>query len=82
LGESLIKAEHGGAIAVWASTGLTLPEAQSVINQKLLSLIFERRFKGQPLTLGEAAIMAKPAVGDNDVRSAWNLIGDPTTRLE
>jgi hypothetical protein len=82
LSESLVRAEHGGAIAVWASTGLTLPEAQSVINQKLLSLIFEKRIKGQPLTIGEAAILAKPAVSDNDVRSTWSLIGDPATRLK
>jgi hypothetical protein len=81
LSESLVRAEHGGAIAVWASTGLTLPEAQSVINQKLFSLIFEKRLKGQPLTIGEAAILAKPAVNDTFVRSTWNLIGDPATRL-
>ncbi len=36
LGESLMKAEGGGAVAVWASSGMTLPTNQTLLNQRTL----------------------------------------------
>src|SRR5262249_12557151 len=41
LSEALLKAERGGAIAVWASSGLTLPEEQAVVNQQFYRLLFD-----------------------------------------
>src|SRR4029450_2717338 len=40
LAEALLKAEHGGAVAVWTSSGMTGPVAQAVINQQLYKLLF------------------------------------------
>jgi hypothetical protein len=78
LGEVLVKAENGGAIAVWASSGTTLAPAQ----QALMSQFFEALFaSGSELTLGEAASRAKAAVTDGDVKSTWILLGDPATRI-
>jgi hypothetical protein len=82
LAESLLKAEGGGAIAVWASSGMTFPDGQALINQQFFRLIFEGPIKGQPLTLGEAAALSKSSVGDYDTRRTWILFGDPTTRLK
>lgn len=42
LAESLMKAEHGGAVAVWASTGMTSPMEQSVLNKRLYELFYDR----------------------------------------
>lgn len=39
LGESLMKAERGGAVAVWASSGMTLPADQALLNQELYRLL-------------------------------------------
>jgi hypothetical protein len=78
LAESLLKAEAGGAIAVWASSGLTEPEGQSLMNKMLVSLLFD----GESRTLGEATMKAKTATTDQDVRRTWILFGDPTTRLK
>ena len=78
LAESLLKAEGGGAIAVWASSGLTEPEGQSLMNKKLIPLLFD----GTSRTLGEATTEAKAATKDQDVRRTWILFGDPTTRLK
>jgi len=78
LAETLLKAETGGAVAVWTSSGLTYPVAQSLMNKELMRLLFN----GQGLTLGEAAAQAKAATTDQDVRRSWILIGDPTTRLK
>jgi hypothetical protein len=78
LSEALMKAPGGGAIAVWASSGLTEPDKQAVMNKELIKLLFD----GQSLTLGEATAKAKASVSDQDIRKTWILFGDPTTRLK
>ena len=78
LGEALLKAGNGGAIAVWASSGLTDPDPQHVMNRQMITLLFN----GTRPTLGEAAVQAKAATTDMDVRRTWILIGDPLTRLK
>jgi hypothetical protein len=78
LGEALLKAKGGGAIGVWASSGLTEPDKQAVMNKELIKLLFGR----DSITLGEATAKAKASVGDQDIRKTWILFGDPTTRLK
>jgi hypothetical protein len=78
LSEALMKAPGGGAIAVWASSGLTEPDRQAVMNKELIKLLFN----GQSLTLGEATAKTKSSVSDQDIRKTWILFGDPTTRLK
>ena len=78
LAEALLKAENGGAVAVWTSSGLTDPAEQSLMNKGLMRLLFN----GEGLTLGEATATAKAATTDQDVRRTWILFGDPTTRLK
>jgi len=77
LAEALLKAPFGGAVAVWASSGLTESEAQLPIDEALLRLLFS----GTSTTLGDATRAAKAATTDMDVRRTWILFGDPTTRL-
>ncbi|HWS99650.1 MAG TPA: C25 family cysteine peptidase [Pyrinomonadaceae bacterium] len=77
LAEALMKVENGGAVAVWASSGVTLPTGQSEVNRKL----YEHLFAGTPTTLGEAVRQAKAATSDIDVRRTWILFGDPLMRL-
>ena len=79
LGEALLKNERGGAVAVWASTGMTMPTPQSSVNQELLRLVLENGKRGP--TIGEATMRAKSAIADPDVQRTWVLLGDPTTRL-
>jgi hypothetical protein len=78
LGEALMKAPQGGAVAVWASSGLTIPEEQSVMNQEFMRLLFDR----ESLTVGEAARRAKASTTDQDVRKTWILFGDPSMKLK
>jgi hypothetical protein len=77
LAEALLKAEQGGAVAVWASSALTEPGQQAVMDRELMRLLFN----GGSLTLGEAANKAKTTITDPDIRRTWILFGDPTTRL-
>jgi hypothetical protein len=78
LAEALIIAERGGAAAVWASTGITLPEEQALMNQALYRRLFAKR----AARIGDAARAAKGAISDPDVRRTWVLIGDPTMRVK
>jgi hypothetical protein len=78
LAEVLLKAPGGGAVAVWASSGLTEPDKQLLMNKRLIKLLFD----GQGLTIGEAAMRAKAATGDQDIRRTWILFGDPSTKLK
>ncbi|HEY0003860.1 MAG TPA: C25 family cysteine peptidase, partial [Pyrinomonadaceae bacterium] len=77
LAETLIKAQNGGGVAVWASSGLTVPYGQALMNRQLYQLLFS----SNPPTLGEAVQQAKAATDDRDVQLTWVLFGDPTMKL-
>jgi CSLREA domain-containing protein len=76
LGEALVKAGRGGALAAWGSSGMTEPDAQARMNLELYRLLF-----GGRLTLGDAVRQARTAAGDPDVRRTWVLLGDPATHI-
>jgi Peptidase family C25 len=78
LAKALIEAPGGGALAVWASSGLTDSGSQAAMNQALIKALFGT----QPMTIGEAAATAKAVVSDLDVRRTWILFGDPATMLK
>ena len=78
LSTSLLLAPHGGAAAVWASSGFTIEPPQASMNQALLEAI-----KANPsLSLGNAIIIAKSGVSDPDVRRTWIFFGDPAMLLQ
>jgi hypothetical protein len=76
LAEALLSAPGGGAVAVYASSGLCEPAGQAALNRGF----YQQLFSGSP-TLGEAAARAKAATADLDVRRTWIFFGDPTSRL-
>ncbi|MBV9957860.1 MAG: hypothetical protein JO360_05530, partial [Acidobacteria bacterium] len=77
LAESIIKAPNGGAVAVWASSGLTVPYGQVAISQKF----YEGLFSGQAARLGDAAKAAKAETADMDIRRLSIFFGDPAMRF-
>jgi hypothetical protein len=81
LGESLLKAERGGAVAVWSSSSLTEPYPQIVMNEELYKQLFNSSSIGGVPTLGEMIKKAKLTTGDSDIRRTWILFGDPTMKL-
>jgi hypothetical protein len=77
LAESLMLAPNGGAVAVWASSGLTQPDPQFAMNQTLVRTLFS-----QPApTIGDAVLSAKASITDQDVRKTFILFGDPAMHL-
>ena len=78
LAESLMKASGGGAVAVWASSGVTLPGNQAVLNQELYRMLFDGSAQ---ISVGDATMRAKSAIVDSDIRRTWMLFGDPSMKL-
>lgn len=77
MSESLLKAPSGGAVAAFASSGLTLPEGQHAMSQQLYILLYG----GQSIPLGDAIKTAKAATTDIDVRRTWIFFGDPSMKI-
>ena len=76
LAEALMQGP-GGAVGVWASSGLTEAASQATLNQAMIQALYG----GGSITVGEAAVAAKKAVSDMDVRRTWILFGDPAMRV-
>jgi len=78
LGEAMLLAPGGGAVAVWASTGMTEPLDQHEIAQRL----YNQLATSQSSRLGDVLLQAKPPTSNPDVRRTWLLLGDPTMRFK
>jgi len=77
MAEALVRAPGGGAVAAFASSGLTVPEAQHDMSTHLYSLIYGP----QPIALGDAIKTAKASTTDIDVRHTWIYFGDPSLKI-
>jgi hypothetical protein len=76
LGEALLRAGGGGAVAVWTSSALTETIAQTGPAVALTRSLFEGG-----TTLGEATIAAQREATFPDVRRTFLLLGDPSMRI-
>lgn len=77
LAESLLKAPNGGAVASFASSGLTTADPQHQMGQKMFELLYQ----GPSIPIGDASRQSKTATFDLDVRRTWILFGDPTMKI-
>ena len=78
LAESLLKAQNGGAVASWASTGLTTPDIQLIMANRFYSQIAA----GNITRMGDLVRDAKAQIpAGSDVRFSWVLIGDPMLKV-
>ena len=77
MAESLLLANNGGAVAVWASSSLTSPGPQFQMDQAFTSAVFT---PGE--TIGDAIQTAKKTISDSDVRRTFILFGDPSQRMQ
>lgn len=77
LAEAFLSAPNGGAVASFASSGLTIPDGQHEMGFRMLQLLYN----GSPMAVGDASRQAKLATTDVDVRRTWILFGDPTLKI-
>jgi hypothetical protein len=77
LSEALLEAPNGGAVAAFASSGLT-----STPGQREMELELYRQLYGpQSLAVGDAIKIAKNATFDIDVKRTWIYFGDPSLKI-
>jgi hypothetical protein len=79
MGEVLLKSNNGGAVSVWASTGLTTPDVQEVMATRF----YTQMSAGNITRLGDLIKDAKSVInGGRDVRMSWALLGDPMLKMK
>jgi hypothetical protein len=76
LAETLQRAPNG-AVAVWASSALTSPEAQLPADEALLHALLA----GGDIRLGDAVAAAQKSSFTPDIRRTFILFGDPAMRV-
>ncbi len=77
IAEALMKAQNGGSVAAFASSGLTLPDGPHAMSNQLYLLLFS----GPSMALGDAIRTSKAATTDIDARHTWIFFGDPSMKL-
>jgi hypothetical protein len=77
LGEAFLLAPNGGAVAAFASSGLTITFGQRQMELEL----YRQLYGATPIALGDAIKIAKNASSDPDVRSTWIYFGDPSIKI-
>ena len=78
LSENLLKAQNGGAVAVWASGGLSTPQYPEIMSKRF----YNQLGVGTLTRLGDLVNDAKSTISaGRDVRLSWTLLGDPTLKM-
>lgn len=78
MSEVLLKAQNGGAVITWASSGLTTPDVQEVMARRFYNQVGV----GSMNRMGDLVNDAKTVInGGRDVRLSWVLLGDPTLKI-
>lgn len=77
LSETLVKSD-AGAVAAWASAGLTTPDVQEIMALRF----YNQLGLGNITRMGDLIMDAKTTIpGGQDVRLSWVLIGDPMLQV-
>ncbi|MBW2218284.1 MAG: hypothetical protein JRF40_02150, partial [Deltaproteobacteria bacterium] len=81
LGEALVTAEDGGAVAVWSPTGFSMNSDARILDEELFKILFHQKEK----VLGKAVLKAYKAYMEAGCESklpaVYNLLGDPALRV-
>jgi hypothetical protein len=76
--ESALFAPGGGAVTVWASSGLTTPDVQEIMAKRF----YKNLSDGTITRMGDLVNDAKTVISSGtDVRLSWALLGDPMLKV-
>ena len=86
LGEMLVRAKNGGAVAALVPSSAAVLPDQRVLAQGLAAALTAASGSDGPKTLGDAVLAAQKSLagaagGVRDVLLTFNLLGDPTLPL-
>ena len=81
LGETLVLEPNGGAVAVWAPSGLSYNQEAMILNKAF----FQAVFQSGEVVLGEAVLKALEVYGEEGqfpfMLDIYNILGDPAVRM-
>jgi hypothetical protein len=83
LAENLLTREQGGAVAVLAPTGMTIPEGQELLDEGVFEALFEKDYRdlGRAIGYARAHLLAN-STAEEDVANTFLLFGDPAMELK
>jgi hypothetical protein len=82
LGELLLRAPQKGAMAVFATGGYTLPDAQyPLVRQFLTGALLGKQDLGTAATMAKLQMAFEDAPMWQEELRGWNLLGDPASRM-
>ncbi|MCX6223447.1 MAG: type IX secretion system sortase PorU [Bacteroidia bacterium] len=80
-GEWVILNPGGGGIALFSTTRLVYSSPNFILNRELYNYAFSRDALGKRLTLGDVMRLTKNAVGEEQNKLNFTLLGDPALTL-
>ncbi len=80
-GELVILNADGGGIALLSTTRLVYSSPNFILNREFYNYVFTRDNQGIRLTLGDVMRLTKNAVGDEQNKLSFTLLGDPALTL-
>jgi len=82
LTEEILLADGGGAVAAFASTGLTYPQPQKLLDQGFMEAVFQTGMTrlGQATSYAKQTLLAN-STGEEDTANSFSLMGDPAMTL-
>jgi hypothetical protein len=78
LAPALLFSPNGGAVAVWASSGLVNPAPEVQMDQQLISALVAN----PGVALGDAVQQGKMNITDPGARQTYILFGDPLLHMK
>jgi hypothetical protein len=80
-GELVILNADGGGIALLSTTRLVYSSPNFILNREFYNYVFTRDNQGVRLTLGDVMRLTKNAVGEEQNKLSFTLLGDPALTL-
>lgn len=80
-GEWVLLNPNGGGIALFSTTRLVYSSPNFILNREFYNYAFNRDDQGKRLTLGDIMRLTKNAVGDEQNKLNFTLLGDPALTL-
>lgn len=80
-GEWVLLNPSGGGIALFSTTRLVYSSPNFILNREFYEYAFNRDEQGKRLTLGDIMRLTKNAVGDEQNKLNFTLLGDPALTL-
>jgi hypothetical protein len=83
LAEVLTKSLGKGSVAMFTSTGMTIPEEQAILDEGFFKALFKKGKKqiGEAISHGKLTLLANSEIGDDVVRT-FMLFGDPAMEVK